>query len=141
LAVRLLLVACVFAIFKTSSFSKKADSSEEKRLDELARCMLEAVKSSYNVKVKKSKNDIFGNHLFGRYEVPQMNLTAKFLHEFNQAVLRTTGAAMPYEVYRFKEFWDRAFFIPPKKVPSDNTLEHCDRVPLEELERLASQGI
>lgn len=140
LAERLMLVACIFAIFKTSSFIRKAYSPDEKRLDDLARCLFDAVKSSYDVKTRTSNNDISRNSLWGRNEVPQKDLTARFLHEFNQRVLRATGAPMQYEVYRFKEFWERAFFIPPGNVLASDIVTHCDRVSLKDLEQLAAQG-
>lgn len=131
---RLLLIAALIVLVKTASAIGKAVTAEERRLRVLAQCVVDAFKKSYKDRVKGGSNN---------GDIPRKALTAKFLYHLNQRIVRKTGAAMEYTVCRFRlaETGDETFFISLPGQVSERDAALVESVSLEDLERLAKQGV
>jgi hypothetical protein len=141
-AVRLVFLLSLVAVLLSCKFILRWITLEEEDLDVHAKCIIETIKVTHPEEVqtkgkKRSKNP---DDFIGRFELPNKNITAKFLLNLNACFQRETGKDMPYRVYRFRfeELWNRALFTKhPKSELDDWTKEYADLVSLEELKSLA----
>jgi len=140
---RLLLVAAIFVIFKTSSVMAKSVTAQEKRLVVLGQCLVDAFRKSYVEKVKKNKGTGGFQTLLGEYDVPNTALTAGFLFAFNQRMMQKTGAAMPYGVFRLRarQPGENGLYVSFTGALTELEARVADLVSLEDLRRLSAEPV